>query len=448
MKWMVTLLIALLAVVALLLIWQRELGEGGGAMRARLAAGYLYPRPVEDLKAFTLVYPDRSYRLERREQGWWMTAPFQDRADVELVPQMIATLGGQKVERWLPPAPPARAGEMGLASPHLMVLLETPAHRDTLRFGGLNEVEKRLWVQTSWRDSLALVSTLLRTRFMVGAAELLDKRPLLPVAGDQIESVHLANARGYFELAVGTDGWEIRRPEPYRADDRSVQRLLDQVFTPTIVDFVDPGEEGLGSLGLESPSAELTIKLKGSGYPRRLNLGEARFRLRYAQDMDRARPFLLDSVSCAPLLESYAAYLSVVLFAFRTVDVLSIEGPGGSLQRIEGEDWAWRDAKGARVDGAGVNGLLTHIGRIATERVETLLPRSDQLAAWGLAPPAAIYRIGLQSGKNLVLEIGGESGGRVYFRRPDYGPVYSLPAEELRLTWPGSAETPPRSTDS
>ena len=441
MTWRRTLWLLGTVLAVLAVLWYLGGHGTGESPEARFARGLLAPYGADAVRAVEIHFPERVVRLDRRGDSWRLTAPVEDLADSAGVAMMLATLEFQEVDRWLPPLPRDRWGEAGLDAPMPLVVLETDSGRDTLRFGELNPVEKRLWVQASWRDSLALVSTLLRTRFLKGASELRDKRPMAGVPLHRMERLEIDNPRGSFSIVRERDGWAIHRPEPYRASGDAVEVLLSILWRGSVLDFVDLEAERLGVYGLDDPLATVTAHLRGDARPRRLDIGGRRLGLWYARNPDRPSGFLMDSVTVAPLLESFSAYMSVVLFTYLPGQVSRIEGPGGVLVRDAGEDWLWRDEAGREASGAEVVRLLNRMIRISTERVEALLPRRDQLEAWRLTAPD-IWRLDFNVDREpLTFELGQAVEGRRYFRRADYPTVYSLPAEQLDFAWPAPADS-------
>lgn len=438
LRWRTTLaalgILLLLAVLLLL----RESGEDA-RVAERLAAGYLYPQPIETLRWFELVYPDKTLRVERVGETpyWQLTAPVRDPGDSVVIGRLLATLAAQKVERWLPPATAAETARYGLAAPHFVVRLGRAGGVDSLRFGELNPIEKRLWVAVSWRDSLALVSTLLRTHALKGRYELGDKRPLgtLPLA--RLESLRIENARGAFTLARGARGWEVRRPEAYRADDLAVARLVDRLWGESILGFAGDDEQAAGLLGFETPRARVTVTLQGEPREGLLEIGRPYFALSYARNRDRAQAFLLDSLTCEPLLESFSAFLSPVLLSFMPGEAAEIRGPDNRRAlREAGDEWRWRDEDGRLLDGPAVAALLGRVLRLSTERIEALLPREDQLADWGLPGDGRRFVFRLRDGSETEIEVGPARGGRRALRRLDYPTLYSLPDSLAALSWP------------
>ena len=438
LRWRLTLAALALVLLAALLILLRDRGEEA-LLAERLAAGYLYPRAVDELRWFELAYPEKTLRVERADAAapWRLTAPVADAGDSVVIERLLATLAGQKVERWLPPALPAEEASFGLAAPRLTLRLGRDGGVDTLRFGDLNPVEKRLWVAVSWRDSLALVSTLLRTHALKGRYELADKRPLGGVPLDKVERLEIENARGRFALARSEQGWEIRRPEAYPADYLAVSRLIERLWGESIIGFAGAEEDADAGLGFAAPRSRLKVQLQGGSQGGLLELGRPHFELSYARNRDRQHAFLLDSVTCAPLLESFSAFLSPVLLVFMPGQVQTISGPAGQRAlREAGDDWRWSSSEGEALDGPAVAALLGRLLRLSTERVEALLPRDDQLADWGLASEAQRFALQFKDGGELVFEIGPSRQGRRALRRLDYPTLYSLPDSLLALTWP------------
>ncbi len=440
MTWKRTLILLVVATLALSWILARERTDTRRG-EARLAAGMLYPHLAEEVRKLEIAFPERTLRVERREADgrlrWWLTAPVVDPGDSVVIDRLLATVAGEKVSRWLPPPGPGELAEYGLDAPRLELRLETAAGWDTLRFGELNEVEKRLWVQGSWRDSLALVSTLLRSHAMKGRYQLADKRPMGDLSKQSVESIRITNARGEYELAPSPRGWEILRPEAYRADDAAVIRMLDRFWGESIIDFSEGGTEREGAIGFSNPRAVMSVKVKGETRPRLLELGGETFGLHHLRSSERDHTFMLDSVSVRPLLESFSALLSTVLVNFMPGNVLEIsDGEGFLAIKADHDSWNWKDPQGRDLETRNLSLLLTRLRRLDTGRVLALLPRQDQLKEWGLSPPEQSFTLHFKGGGTLTVELGRDIDGRRALRRTDYPTVYSLPTAKLAVPWP------------
>ncbi len=435
MTWKRTLILFAVAALALVWVLARENSDAGRG-EARLAAGMFYPHEAGEVRKLEIVFPERTLSVERRETKgrslWWLTAPVVDPGDSVVIDRLLATVAVEEVERWLPPVGADELSEYGLDSPSLELRLETASGWDTLRFGELNTVEKRFWVQCSWRDSLALVSTLMRSHSLKGRYELADKRPLGNLSKWEVESIQITNQHGEYELKPSPRGWEILRPEAYRADDAAVSRMLDRFWGESIIDF----SEG-GAMGFDRPRAVMSVKLKRETRPRLLELGGEIFGLQHMRSSERSHRFLLDAESVKPLLESFSALLSTVLVNFMPGKVQEIaDGDGFRAIKADGKKWRWEDPEGRPLESKNLSILLTRLRRLDTGRVMALLPRQDQLRDWGLAPPRQTFTLIFEGGIELIVELGEVIDGRRILRRSDYPTVYSLPAEKLDLPWP------------
>ena len=443
MKWRSTLilLVVVMAILAVVLGRERRRQAGG---EARLAEGFLYSHPAKALRWIELSYPEKTLRVERdgEDDPWRLTAPVKDLGDSVVIGRLVATLAVEKPARWLPPVPADSLSAFGLAAPRLTLHLGREDGVDTLAFGDLNAVEKKLWVRTSWRDSLALVSILLRTNSLKGRYELADKRILGGVPTTKLERLEFSNPRGEFSLVPTERGWEVQRPEAYRADDVAVQRLIDMLWGETIVGFAGERETEMGRLGFEHPRATLNVVRRGDTRQHLLELGGSYYELAYARSADREHPFLLDSLTAAPLLESFSAYLSVVLLRFLPGQVLEIVGSDGARAvRDLSEDWLWRDPEGKALNPQEAAVLLNRLMRLPTGRIEALLPRDDQLQDWGLDHPRLALSLRLKEGRRLDVELGRSRDRHTPVRRADYPTVYSVPDSLLYLPWPLAAAT-------
>ncbi|MCP4546478.1 MAG: DUF4340 domain-containing protein [bacterium] len=447
MRWIRTGLLIAVTCAVLGTLWYFEIAEKGRTETQRLLDGRLYPWPISEVDRLEIHYPDYSFELSKVDETWCMTAPVKDMLDEGTVSRMLATIDSQDVTRWLPPASPGDDEDTGLETPSMELRLHRGGRVDTLLIGDINEVEKQLWVATSWRDSLALVSSLLRTNVMQGYYNLLDKRPLGDLPVSEVEFITVENARGNFKFSRIPFGWEILRPEPYLADQASVSRLVQELWAPNIIEFIKNPDVDDTAYGFGNPVATLEIKVKGEERLRIFEVGYSQHNLRHARYRDRDQVFIIKPFLSEILQESFSSYMSVVLSEFHPNEVVRIEDlQGRQLIRDMSVSWAWHDEQGRLMAGQALTTLVMKLSRLPTERVAALLPREDQLALWGLNEPESGFVLTFKGNREeLRIELGAVVEGRRYFRRLDYPTVYSLPAENLEFIWPRPAsEQEPR----
>ncbi|MDP6418989.1 MAG: DUF4340 domain-containing protein [Candidatus Krumholzibacteria bacterium] len=392
--------------------------------------GNFYPFPVEEIEALDLIHQDHWFRVEKSVDGWKLRVPAEDRVDQHTLFGLLAVLHSENVDSILPaPDPPELAG---LENPPLELRIHRAAGTDTLRFGNMNPEARRLWASCSWNDSLLLVSSLLRTRFMSGRRELSEKRILTLESASEILSLEIGNGKGRFALQRSPFGWVVEGPVSLPANRQKIENFLVRLNSHAIIEFLDSGESRLPRYGLDYPRGRMTVHLREGASPIQLDLGNPLLGFYYAWIPGRPSVCLVDSISAGPLLGSYLGFRKPLLLEVQEEEILSITGPEGEI-RVQGKDW--QDPDGTKLSPAKVKTLLRALSGISTRNVEALQPRREQLERWGLDEPKETFLLEAVRGSQELL-LGRELDGTRYFQRAGFPTVYSLPADSLRLPWP------------
>jgi hypothetical protein len=423
-------ILALLTILAILLFARSDSSS---------RQGKLYPYEPEKIERVDFITPQRRARIEFENDDWMLVAPVRDFTDREL---MLRIFGVLKSESW----PLARAcvsrselGRYGLDEPELELRLCRGGETDTLRFGSLDPETQKLWSSASWTDSLLLVPTIVRTHFLRNRYDLSDKRPIRLRRSVDARSIQVENDQGSFVLSRNDFGWEIVATATFRAEAEKVRELLRQVSGAAILDFLD----GEGRQPVEvlprGPRARLEVHVVDEIEPRVLEIGRSFHELYLCTTQDRQNPFLIDSLTCAPLFQALTAFLPQKLFEILPGRVEKISSADRRLEVAKGNVKTWVDQEGNAPSLREISRLIAFISDISTERVEALIPRQDQLHHWGLDSPETTITF-RERERDLRLDIGPVIDGRRYFRRGDYPPVYSLPSEDLEFRWPGDKE--------
>jgi len=422
----------LLSILALIFV---ALPRRGASRRDRF-----YPFDPTRIRSVDFITPDRRVRLDDENGRWMLSAPVRDFTDrsvmlnlfgvlqAEALAPAVERIGGQDLKRY------------GLDPPELELRLGRGREVDTLRFGTLDPESRKVWVRASWTDSLLLLPNLIRGHFLKNRYDLSDKRPVRIQRARDIRSLKLENDRGSFALRRSGFGWEIVAAAEFPADPDTLRALLHKISDPAILDFLD--EEGARSRDLSSSNvrARVEIFVQDETEPRRLEIGSSFHGLYLARNPARPSPFLLDSLTCAPFFAPMGRFLSRKLFQILPGRLRSVAYGDRRLQIAKGSEKAWVDQSGRNPALREVSRLIAFLANLSTDKVEALLPREDQLRRWGLDPPESSITI-RERGRDLLLEIGPAIGGRRYFRRGDYPPVYSLPEDSLDIPWPGEGSS-------
>ncbi len=397
--------------------------------------GKLYPYDPQKIETLDIISPEQRSRLTFVDGEWALTAPVRDIAERDLMLRIFGVLHAEKWPNTVGLLADFNLDDLGLEQPDLELWLHRKSAVDTLRFGSLDPSTQRLWAIASWSDSLLQVPTLLRTHFLRNRYDLTDKRPVLIERALDVKSLQVENDHGAYVLRRNEFGWEVLAGDVFPADQLKVLSMLTTISGGNILDFLDG--EGPRPLDLvdSSPLAIVELYLEGETQAERLQIGREFHQLYLCSNPRRGSPFLLDSLTCAPLFSPLTAYLPDKLFEILPGRIEWIASGVHRVETSEGAEKVWLDEHGERFELRRVSQIIAFLSEISTERVEALKPRLDQLERWGLDDPETVITFA-ERGRELSVEIGSPREGRRYFRRLDYPIVYSLPQEALVLRWP------------
>ncbi|MHB1425105.1 MAG: DUF4340 domain-containing protein [Gemmataceae bacterium] len=259
------------------------------------------------------------------------------------------------------------------------------------------------------RDYLAYVQRGL-LKFDSEAATALQRR----MGTNVLEIVHSQPAAGN-----EGSGWEVVKPAKEKADEQAMRQLFDQLGNLRAERIAAYPVEELKSFGLETPSAVVTIKLKGERKPSEhtIKLGKTAPPLSSpgtGGDKGRGERFALvdDGKVVAVLSGSLAEQLSAAPLAFRdrtiahfaAADRLQLErGPRRAVfSKVDG---SWKLTEPLRSE-AEQDQLDDFIGRLEQLRADALvvdLKDPADLKKYGLDRPEAQWLV--QSGNKDMLNL-------------------------------------------
>ncbi|HZS36373.1 MAG TPA: DUF4340 domain-containing protein [Polyangia bacterium] len=220
-------LVAIAAAVGALLWWDRgrPSTDDARAARARLAPGFERARAF----AITIERGGEKTRLERADDGWWLTEP-RRRADDDAVEQILGELEFGQVERRLYPDAAGRA-RMGLDAPRATITVGDW----TARVGGDAPGGHAVYVARGGeREALVVERRLL---------EVIDR------ARDGFVSKRLAVGAvgGVRQFGAGAvlikrepRGWRLTQPFRMAADDKRVEAWLAALDGARATRVIDP----------------------------------------------------------------------------------------------------------------------------------------------------------------------------------------------------------------
>jgi hypothetical protein len=301
----------------------------------------------DDVVSLEVTNPEGTFRLEKREDEWFLTSPLEAAADTTAVGGALTSLLGLESERTL------RTQDLA-ASDLARYGLESPEVRVELGLADGSSRSLAVGAETALGSNRAVSrdpdEILLCSRWFAQDLERgLDgwrSKIVVQVYPNQVASFEIASAMGRTHLVQAGDQWRLLEPIKDLADRDRIRDLISKLNAAKVEEFIsqDDGAD-LVALGLASPRLELTIVRTTGDEPVTLELGTAR-------EVDGARQvacrrnggdLLWISDEAEDLLDRPpTAWRSTVLLPFDTWDVerLELSGPEGAID-IERRQGMW-----------------------------------------------------------------------------------------------------------
>jgi hypothetical protein len=348
------------------------------------------------------------------------------------VEDLLRELTGRGVKEFVAESA-ADLARYGLARPAARVALgtgeKTPSH--LLLLGRTDRARGGVYARRGDAGPVLLLEERVARAVPDRLLDLRDKTLLL-FSREGVEAVSLASPKGEVALERTAAKWEIVRPERLPADPKEVDRLLSDLAFARAQEFLtDPGAD-LRRFGLASPALTVTLQEKGRE-PVRLLLARP--------EQGRAVAAVEPERSVVRVEARLFTDLSRGAFDLRDRRLLPFEtGEVGSLKLtadgapllLEQQQGRWR----LRSPGAGDANALRVLEMLDALRdlkwTAVAAERAEDLAAYGLAPPAREVTLWKGSGDFLgTVRFGTREGDQVFAQRERDPHVYLVPAAVL-----------------
>jgi hypothetical protein len=220
----------------------------------------------------------RGVRLERREERWRIARPIDFPADAFAADGIATALAEISSEQVLEdPQPPE---VYGLGEAARVVRFEADGVVRDLRLGRGTPVGSNTYASTGEEGRVYVVATS-RTSGLQRSLEDLREKRVLPFDPDAVVRIEVAWPGDRVALERGEEGWKLVAPFAYRADEHTVDELLDAVSVLRASGFVDEAltdaEAGLAPAALRVElMSEADDDAGESPEPLRLALSETR----------------------------------------------------------------------------------------------------------------------------------------------------------------------------
>lgn len=435
-----------MAVLMFVYIWKYERPGRDPAARAHEQYRVFPELDPARVTAVTLTASNLTLRVERARGRWVLVDPPYP-AHGFMVDQWLESVAGLASSDRLDPADwaghPAGLATLGLDPPRAEVVLEQGTRALRFQLGDRTPLGARMYLKFSDRPGVEVTGSTPLDQFPARVVDWRDPH-FLELRGLAFDRIEMSSAgREYaVERDEETQRWRMVRPRPARADHGRVQALLQQLQVAPVLEFVsDAPVSDPEPYGLLNPVAVLNFY---AGAQSMLNV---EFGRPWAEDAVGvyARRSSLPGVVVVPrealelVAVSYAELLDYRLIdrpldGLTGIEVAATES--FALARDAEGLWRITQPPGVPTDPGLTAMLLEQLRGLRILDVAKEVVTDLELPAYGLAHPQQRIRLlwvdGAAAGKplELRLDFGAGDAGRVYVRRSDENPVYTVDAHE------------------
>ncbi len=426
-------------------------------------------KPVEvdrdDIQGVTIRNSEGTIVMKKREGGWFIESPVQDRAEDLALTTLFTSLETLNATR-VPVAKDAKDAlkEFGLTRGEASLKLEGKKAVEIL-LGKETAIEGKVYLRLDGADTAYVVSKGVRDNVTKGLKEW-RSRKLSDVTASQVNKVVLKTAKGEIELEKKGLNWNFVRPFKARGDNQKIADLVSNAANARIEDFITDSKD-LSAYGLNEPRATLTLSAEGVKEPVVLQLGSAKpGKVEGEKKEDPAAkpvPMLVyvklstrDSVVTVPAaLESLITTQpndlrdqNLVRVQSDIVDRIVIEAPGKEkiVLARKGEEWVRKlDGKTEMpANGSAANKLLNDL--VTTKITRQVADMASDLKGFGLDQPQAAITLASYStegtpetkpGEQALAKVmlGRFEGDAGYAKLDDEPFIVSVPSSLISGIW-------------
>ncbi|MBV9674377.1 MAG: DUF4340 domain-containing protein [Verrucomicrobia bacterium] len=421
-----------------------------------LAEYYAQPFKIarNEIQSFTIYNGDQTIQADSTDEGWKLSAPWQDSADEGLIDQLLTALeflrpddyiadlgrGNQKRER---------LKDFGLYKPRLRLKLQGKQLKNEIEFGRESAVAGKSYLRSVDEDIVYVVNDDLKNTITKKPEDFRDHR-LIPFLPSAVSKIELREDGGEIELRREQGNWELFRPVRTRASNDAVYELLKTVASYQIQSFVPDALVNLSLTGLDTGKQTIVLSSETENQAK-IQIGgpvNANSKMVYARLAERnsvvevAKKFSdLFDISPDDLRDRKIARINPDL-----VDRISIEMPGKNSLILSRQEHSWRflSSNYPRANGEVIDHLMQQLNK--NEVSEFVADTATDLEKYGLANPKVRITFSSYASENTAeanageivlstLALGNSNNGFTYARIEQEPCIFLIP-EDLAHSFP------------
>jgi hypothetical protein len=235
---------------------------------------FVMPAKGWAIETLALDAPSRRFALAHRGDTWWLTEPFEDRAERSEIGGWINRLGEVRIARFVDDEPQVeRIKEWGFESPRAEITLKerNSAAPIALFFGAsLPESEGMVYAKRSDEPAIYAVAASDIEALVIDPARL-RSRACFEYFTSQVGTLVLQSGASTLTVLRQDGQWKLEGSEE-PLDPKRVEDVLNTAADLRVEEFVSVNQTP-AQYGLEPPHGSITVSIDGETAPQRLLVG-------------------------------------------------------------------------------------------------------------------------------------------------------------------------------
>ena len=414
------------------------------------------------IDGLTITDHDRKIELARdADHKWLLKSPVADRADQNLIDQVMTSLEILRKEDVLTgkDASKGKLAEYGLQAPRERLLMTAHGgHQTEALFGNETVIEGNTYLQLQGLAEVFVVGDELKKLLGKDVNAWRDHR-VTDLAATDVNKLVLKDAAGEIELQKDGEHWKLVKPLAYRADDAKVNDTISQITNLTVSSFVADDKADAASYGLAEPKGTITLHTAKDPKGTELLIGSAPVEPKAAPAPSPTLALATPASTEAPASTLYArlpsrqsiftvpntigAVLALKPADLRDhsllrlnqdmVDRVKVTEADGTSFTLGHKDKAWSLLDGPAANQPADAEPVTRLLSLLTTPiiVDFVADSAADLARYGLDKPILQVKLSAFSSENTPESAAGEKGlASVSFGKGDESVVYARVSDE------------------
>jgi len=218
---------------------------------------------IAQIRKAVFKTPAGEIEVEKTNDHWSLVRPLKARGDDGKIGDTISEALTARVESFV--ADTSKLGEYGLEQPRGTVTLtvEGQEQPQVITLGGNPKDEKeknKVYARLSSRDAVVLLPKSVESLLELKPNDLRDRK-LVQFNSDMVDRITLEPA-GQEKLVLarkGEQGWVRKADKDYDVNGMMVTRLLDELSSAMVTNFVADVATDLPAYGLDQPTVKVTL---------------------------------------------------------------------------------------------------------------------------------------------------------------------------------------------